>query len=176
MNQAITLEAIIGFLLETPMFEDLDSNELSRIVQILQLQKVKPGQWVFREGEPGEAWYVLFEGEVEVVKGGARGERRIAELPPRSCFGEIAILDHAPRSASVRASKQSTVLVFPRMAFANLLKQQDLAAYKLVHQMALVLARRQRETMGRLSGLLRDRPLSEGDGIKGLVRASPISE
>jgi len=176
MNQAITLEAIIGFLLETPMFEDLTATELSRIVQILQLQKIKPGQWVFREGEPGEAWYVLYEGAVEVVKGGSRGERSIAELAPRSCFGEMAILDHAPRSASVRASQASMVLVFPRNAFTGLLKQQDLAAYKLVHQMALVLARRQRETMGRLSGLLRERTVSEAVGIKGLVRASPISE
>ena len=101
---SITLEQIITFLLETPMFGDLDAAELSQIVHIMQLQRVREGQPIFREGDPGDAWYVIYEGGAEVHKStDFLPARRIATLSPRSCFGEMAILDHSPRSASVVA-------------------------------------------------------------------------
>ena len=65
---AITLEEIITFLLEAPMFGDLDASELSQIVHIMQIQRFRAGQAVFREDDAGDAWYVLFEGQVEVIK------------------------------------------------------------------------------------------------------------
>ena len=59
----ITLEQIINFLLEAPMFAELDAAELSEIVHIMQVQKVRAGSAVFREGDAGDAWYVIFAGQ-----------------------------------------------------------------------------------------------------------------
>jgi CRP/FNR family cyclic AMP-dependent transcriptional regulator len=150
----LTLGEIIGFLLETAMFGDLSAHELSEVVHVMGVQRLREHQVVFREGDAGDGWYVVFAGEVEVVKSGGLGDAVIATLGPRSCFGEMAILDGSPRSATVRATAPSTVLKIPRAAFVELLDAGNLAAFKLIHQMAVVLVARQRSTTARLAELL----------------------
>lgn len=154
MAEPITLERILTFLLEAPMFGDLDEDELTDIVHILQVQRVRAGHHVFREGDAGDAWFVIYEGRVEVLKDEPSGVTRITEFGPRSCFGEVALLEHGNRSASVRAITDCTLFKFPRADFEGLLQSDNLSAYKLIHQMARVLANRQRVTTGRLAELL----------------------
>jgi CRP-like cAMP-binding protein len=154
---SITLEQIINFLLEAPMFGDLDAIQLSQIVHIMQVQRARDGQIIFREGDPGDAWYVIFEGLADVYKSDEfLPSRRIASLGPRACFGEMAILDHSPRSASVVARGEATVFRFPRKEFELLLKEDNLAAYKLIYEMAKVLCSRSRNTAQQLSEALAD--------------------
>lgn len=158
MTTTITLEQIITFLLEAPMFGDLDPAQLSEIVHIMQVRRIRHGQAIFKEGDPGDAWYVIFEGEADVTKNDDFGPPKvIAQIGPRACFGEMAILDHSPRSASVTARGASTVFRFPRDAFESLLAEDNLAAYKLVYQMAKVLTVRARNTTQQLSDALADR-------------------
>lgn len=154
MAAELTLEEVIEFLLDAPMFGDLPERELSQIVHILQIRRLEADAWVFREGEAGDAWYVVFEGEVEVVRQIDDAPRVIAVLGERCCFGEMAILDGGPRSASVRAAGPLTLFRFPRSRFDALLEDGNLAAYRLVHQMARVLVERQRDTTSRLVQLL----------------------
>jgi CRP/FNR family transcriptional regulator, cyclic AMP receptor protein len=151
MAQELNLEQVVAFLVDAPLFGDLDPAELAELVNAMQVQVLEPGSWVFREGDPGDAWYVLYDGEVEVVKRCGTGERVIAILGRRACFGEMAILDGSPRSASVRTTTRSRVFRFPRASFTRLLAEGTLAAYKLVYQIALVLVSRQRRTTSRLA-------------------------
>ena len=74
----IPQEQILRFLQDAPMFGDLDEDELEHLVQITQIQRLAVGDWVFREGDPGDAWYVVYDGEVEVVKEMKDGVRVIA--------------------------------------------------------------------------------------------------
>jgi CRP-like cAMP-binding protein len=158
----ITLEQIITFLLEAPMFGDLDPTELSEIVHIMQVRRVRDGHAIFREGDPGDAWYVIYEGEADVTKNDEFGPpKSIAQIGPRACFGEMAILDHSPRSASVVSRGDSTVFRFPRNEFEALLADDNLAAYKLVYEMAKVLTVRARNTTQALSDALADRQRPE---------------
>lgn len=169
----LTIEQVIGFLVDAPMFGDLDSSELTQIVQIMQVRNLEPGEVVFAEGEAGDAWYVVFDGEVEVVK----DDRVIAVLGRPACFGEMAILDGSPRSATVRASRPVTVLRFPRRAFGRLLESGNIAAYKLVYQIALVLVSRQRRTTSRLVELLTaPDPAQLREGLTPLVDQSSVAE
>lgn len=181
MAAELTLEQIIAFLVDAPMFGDLDAPELSQIVHIMQVQTLKPGQWVFREGDPGDAWYVVYDGEVEVVKEigatGRKDERVIAILGRRACFGEMAILDGSPRSAAVRVTRPLTAFRFPRQQFAKLLADGNIAAYKLVYQIALVLVSRQRRTTHRLAelmGVTEEAGLREG--LAPIVDQSSVAE
>jgi len=177
MGTTITLEQIINFLLEAPMFGDLNPTELSEVVHIMQVQRLRSGQYVFREGDVGDAWYVLFEGEVEVVKDTGFGNRTVAVLGPRACFGEMAILDGSTRSATIMARSACTAFRFPRAEFAELLANGNLSAYKLVHQMALVLVARQRQTTSRLVELLReDRGSAIRDGLTPIVQQQSVTE
>ena len=109
---SITIEDIITFLLEAPMFGDLDATGLSQIVHIMQVQRVRDGHAIFREGDPGDAWYVLYQGAADVLKeSDFLPSRTIATIGPRACFGEMALLDHSPRSATVVARGDVTVAI-----------------------------------------------------------------
>ena len=152
MDKDLTLERVIGFLLETPLFDALDPAELSEIVHIMQVQGFRDGQSVFREGDEGDAWYVLFKGQTLVTKEVPFGpSRQLARLEPHACFGEMAILDGSARSALVRASGDVTVFRFPRIPFQRLLDEGNLGAYKLVLAMARILCQRQRDLTQRIT-------------------------
>jgi CRP-like cAMP-binding protein len=176
MGNTITLEAIITFLLETPMFGDLDAGELSEIVHIMQVLRLREGQTVFREGDRGDSWYVLFEGAADVLKDTGLETRSIATLGPRACFGEMAILDGSTRSATVKATTEATAFRFHKDAFDTLLANDNLAAYKLVYQMARVLAARQRQTTSRLADLLEVDGPPVRDSLRPIVDRSVVTE
>jgi NADH dehydrogenase len=88
----------------------------------------EPGQDVFSEGEIGDRVYILLSGKAEVVRrlsggqssGQGIGERVLARLGPGECFGEMALLDSAPRNASVRCVEAMTVLSIPKREFGLL--------------------------------------------------------
>lgn len=143
---SITLEKVINFLLNISMFEPLSVEELSEVVSIMDIKQYHSEQLIFSEGEVGDAWYVIYDGQVSVnTHKPFQQERTVAVLSKQSIFGEMAILDEGPRSASVVASTDSILLRFPRARFERLLEESKIGAYKLVYGMASVLAERQRE-------------------------------
>ena len=180
MEVSLTLEQVIEFLLETDLFAGLKPDELAEIVQIMQLQRFRPEQPIFREGEDGNAWYVLFEGEATVLKRDPfTPSREVATLGSHACFGEMAILDDSPRSATIVATTDTTAFRFPSSMFQMLLEEESVAAYKLVHAMAKTLCVRQRKMNQQLTDLIEKQKTDEL-GLKSrmgpLLDESSISE
>jgi CRP-like cAMP-binding protein len=178
MDQPISLDTVIGFLVSTPLFEALDAAERAEVVRIMLVQRLQRGEQLFAEGQAGDAWYVIFEGQAEVVKATQTGEtRRLALLEPGACFGEMAILDGSARSATVQAAGPLTVFRFRRAPFEELLEQGSLAAFKLVAAMARVLSQRHRTLTQQLSELLSpDAAPSARAELGGLVDRYKLSE
>ena len=177
METKVTRERLITFLLETPMFEKLDPSEIMEIIHIVEEVQYQAGDIVFSEGDPGDAWFVLYRGAVDVLKHGATGEKKITGLEPQACFGEISILDGLPRSATIRVTENSIVFRVPRDAFTELVASDHLVAYKLLHHMAILLAERQRNTTLRLSELLNATEITEvHNGIMSIVGESSVRE
>ncbi|HNC97902.1 MAG TPA: cyclic nucleotide-binding domain-containing protein, partial [Myxococcota bacterium] len=87
----------------------------------------------------------------------------VATLGPRGLFGEMAIVDHSPRSATVIAQGDVTLFRFPRRDYESLLKQGNLAAYKLVYEIAKVLSQRVRGVTQQLTEALSDQTRTEAD-------------
>jgi CRP-like cAMP-binding protein len=173
----ISRENMITFLLTTPMFEDLSPGEISEIIHIVQIVGFMAGETIFSEGEAGDAWYALYSGEVTVLKQSESGEKSIKLLGPHTCFGEIAVLDGLPRSATIRATKESVALRIPLDKFRDLLDKDHLVAYKLVNHMALMLASRQRASTEALSRLLLANELANiHEGIREIVGESSFRE
>jgi CRP-like cAMP-binding protein len=114
MDQPISLDAVIEFLVSTPFFDGLDPFERA-VVRIMEVIRLQEGEEVFHEGTSGDSWYVIFEGEVRVLKDAdTEAESEIARLGPGKCFDEMAILDGMPRSANVRAAGPLTIFRFRR--------------------------------------------------------------
>ena len=143
-----------AFLEQVPLFEDHTADELMEFAAIAERRALAAGEVVFEEGEPGDGFYVVTAGRVEVVKGLGSDERVVVSLETPAIFGEMALLDGAPRSATVRARGPAEVLWFPRQSFARLLREERLSAYRMIHQMARVLVSRQRQTTARLVRLI----------------------
>ena len=98
MKAEFTLEDILRFLQSVPMFSDLTGEELSEIVSIMKVQRYAPHTSIFSEREIGDAWYVLLAGKVEVeCSNPFQPSPTVAVLHKGSCFGEMAILNEAPR-------------------------------------------------------------------------------
>jgi CRP-like cAMP-binding protein len=140
-------------LREVGLFGALSDTTLEHLACTLSPVRFSAGEIVFREGDvPARDMYVVFEGEMEVLKRSRRGrDIRIAILGPYDWFGEMSVIDMQPRSATVRALAPSRLL---RIANTDLdaLYRSDLKSYALiVLNVARGLSRRLRVTDGILA-------------------------
>lgn len=94
---APTLQQVVE-LRSLPPFRHLEPSQLSELIQRGEWVNLAPGEEVIRQGQPGDAFYAVASGQVEVVKDG----RQQTTLGPGAHFGEIALLLNVPRTASVR--------------------------------------------------------------------------
>jgi len=116
-------------LREVPLFSEMDEDEVAGIRAIMDERKFKPGQIIIREGETGDLFYVVTEGQVEIIVRDADGSDIILHVAgPGDFFGELSMLTNQPRSARVRAVDQVTTLVLERDEFFNFLRTHTHAA------------------------------------------------
>ena len=93
----------MGLLQQMPIFGAIDEEALSFLLDPVQSITVPKGAYFFRENDPADCMYVLESGSVAVVKQWDGREMLLRHLDAGDCFGEMALLDLFPRSASVRA-------------------------------------------------------------------------
>jgi ATP-binding cassette, subfamily B, bacterial len=105
-----------------PFFENLDEALLSALAERFVVERHTEGHTIFEEGDPGDKLYFIDRGEVEVMVTGPTGEkRRVALLRDGDYFGEIALLEDVPRTATVRTRAPSILLGLDREQFLDLL-------------------------------------------------------
>jgi CRP-like cAMP-binding protein len=116
---------------------------------------LEPGDVVFKEGERGDLMYVLLEGAVELKKKVERGETVLKTVDtPNDFFGEMALLDDRPRSASAIAVKRSKVLAVDGPTFESMILANGKFALKIIK----VLAARIRRSNDQVSELIETMP------------------
>jgi CRP-like cAMP-binding protein len=116
-------------LTEVGLFSRCTKRERQTIARHAQTAELPPGVALVKEGEPGDALFVIIDGEASVQHDG----REVSRVGPGSYFGELAILDGAPRSATVVAATEVTVAVLGIRMFRTLLREfPDLAEQLLV--------------------------------------------
>ena len=102
-------------LQQTPLFAELSDADLEALATSTRIETFKPGHVILREGRVGAAFYVVLSGKVEVIKGIAAEPSVIATLGVGDFFGEIAVMQHVSRTASVRALAETKCLVIRRL-------------------------------------------------------------
>lgn len=136
-----------------PVFGGLSEATLRLLLDATQEVHVREGEAFFREGDRGEELFVLESGRVAVRRHTATGELAMRMLGPGDCFGEMALLDLAPRSASVVALQDCRALKLP-IARLHRLYEEDLEQFALIQMnMARELSRRLRLAMDRLTAV-----------------------
>jgi len=135
-------------LKKIPLFRHLTYQELVKVLNITYLETHDSGSVIIREGDDGEELYVVLAGQVNVMK----GNQHLTELGPGVHFGEMALIDQSPRSATIAAKDPTRVLVIGRRQFYNLIRKEPVLAVKLLWSFVQVLSRRLRETNEQLTG------------------------
>ena len=113
-----------------------------RVSNLSEVRNILADEPVFKEGESGEELYVVLSGSVRVHK----GENTMLFLGPGEHFGEMALIDRGPRSASVTAVEATRVLVIKRPDFLYMIKHERDLAVKMLWQFLGVLSSRLRQT------------------------------
>jgi CRP/FNR family cyclic AMP-dependent transcriptional regulator len=141
MKEPISQQQRVALLAHVPLFSELSQRELCKLASAAIEREYPAGTTIVRQGETGVGLYVLIDGNALVWQRHADGtDHQLATLGTRELFGEMALLDTFPRSASVRAQETTSALVIPIFDFRALLYGDAAIAIKLL----AVLSRRVR--------------------------------
>lgn len=144
---AVDIIEKLDILRNIPLFRHLNYKELVKVLNQTAQRTLRAGEVVIQEQSEGDKFYVILSGEVEVTKGG----RSLTILGPGVHFGEMALVDSAPRSASVRTRSETCLLSLSRDAFHWLVRTEPVLASKLLWSFLQGLSLRLRATNEALS-------------------------
>jgi len=168
------LEALES-LRSIPLFSSVQPDDLETIASLLIERRFPKHKTIVEEGLPGDYMYIIREGRVQVSKLSDDGREKILEFfDAGDFFGEMSLLDNAPRSASVRTLIDSRVLALSRADFLNVLRKSPDLAMSVIqeltrrirevdeHASSLSFQRVKERTQGLLQRLAKD-SVPEGD-------------
>ena len=124
--------ASVPILRQVPLFAELPDRHLRRVARLAVISRFRAGTAIVRKGSRGSAFYVILEGTVRVVRRG----RPSTILGAGESFGEMALLDHGPRSATVTAETAMTALRIFSAPFDKLLRTEPRIALALLHTLS----------------------------------------
>jgi len=125
-------DAKVELIAGVPLFERCSKRELAAIANIADQIERPEGRVVVHEGELGQEFWVLVEGNAEVPRHGAR----VATLGPGDFFGEIALVSNRPRTATVTATSPMRLLVVTDRAFRELMRKMPSIQSKVLAALA----------------------------------------
>lgn len=139
---------MISQLRSVPLFQELNRRELQEVAQLLELRNYQAGDVVFEQGVSGTGVYVVISGCVEVIQKDEEDAEKLllAKSEQGSFFGETALLDDAPRTASAVVTEDAELALFPRDALLMLAEQRPHLGVKIAIQLSQVIAERLRRT------------------------------
>ncbi len=114
------------------LFSRCSRRDLGAIAKLTEIERYEPGAAIVEQGTPGNAFYVVIEGRAVVRRNG----RRSGELGPGDYFGELALLDPAPRNADVEALEPTTVARLGVGPFCQMLRDSPTVNERLLAGLA----------------------------------------
>ncbi|MCF3932199.1 Crp/Fnr family transcriptional regulator [Acuticoccus sp. M5D2P5] len=103
-------------LAQSVTLDGLPDDLAEALIKVARMRPIKAGAAVFEAGDPADGFYALIEGSLRVILRGEEGEQVLALLSPGAIFGEMALFDGEPRSASIVATKASRLAFFDKHA------------------------------------------------------------
>lgn len=129
-------------LAQTSLFHGLDREDLTRLSRAAVSRSFKKGGMAFYEGDPGDALYVVVEGSLKIFLASPEGgELLLTRLSVGDTFGELALIDGGPRSASVEALEPTHVLVLTRPNLLEILHDHPQVTDALLANLGKIIRR-----------------------------------
>ncbi len=134
---------VMRTLEQVPLFANMNDSELREFEKLIHRRNFKAGETIFWEGEPGVGMYIIQAGEVSISKYFPQEERKVlAVLKNGEFFGELALLDESPRSATAIAKETTKILGLFRPDLFSLLERRPRLGNKFLFQLALIIGDR----------------------------------
>ncbi|HMB19334.1 MAG TPA: cyclic nucleotide-binding domain-containing protein [Gaiellaceae bacterium] len=128
--------AKVDLIKGVPLFSECSRKELGEVAGIADEIDLREGKELTKQGQAGREFFILVEGTADVKK----GSRRVNELGPGDFFGEISLIRHTPRTATVVATSPVRTLVITERSFQSLLQHQPGIQNKVMSALAARLA------------------------------------
>jgi len=140
-------DSLYEILSRVPIFQDLNRREFYKLETILHRRSVAADEALVREGDMGVGMYILLSGEVQIVQRGEDGSSQLlATLGTGDFFGEQALLDESPRTASAVASEPCQAVGFFRPDLLDLIESNPRLGLKIVMRLSQMISVRLRHT------------------------------
>jgi CRP-like cAMP-binding protein len=141
-------EDIVQVLARAQLFDTLTTKELQKLVPILHHRDFFPRETIVRQDAPGAGLYIIMSGSADVILQDAKGADIIlATLGEGRMFGEISLVDGAPRSASVVSTTRSHVLGFFKADLMDLVDHAPDLGFKILYRMTQLLQEKFTESL-----------------------------
>lgn len=139
----------IGFLKGIPLFEGTSKRNLIHVLENLQERTYLKGETIFTQGDIGRALFIVFSGKIALARTGPDGQKGdiLAEVSPGEFFGEMALLEEMPRTATAYALEDTKVFMLFKIKLENLLYSRPAIGVVIATQLAKILSARLRATM-----------------------------
>jgi len=135
-----------AFLQSLSIFKGLSNRELGQLLQMFHSRTYREGETLFLEGDIGRALFIVESGRIGLTKSGPGGQpQKLAELGPGSFFGEMALLEHLPRSANAVALEDSALLLLYRSRLDDILHSYPHIGVAIMTHLARLLSARLRK-------------------------------
>ena len=137
----VKLDSVLGAV---PLFEGLSKRHVKRLAGVADVADFMAEHTIVREGEPGDAFYVVLAGQAKVSSNG----KLVNRVMPGDYFGEISLLDGDVRTATVTSETPMTLLILQRQRFMKLLREEPDMAMNLLTGLAKQVRRSSRSLVG----------------------------
>jgi len=143
----MSINEINRFITEFELFKGLVATEIDQVVSAIETRKYLAGEYLFQESGPREAIFMIYEGEVELIKKSPFGaETKLSYFSRFDFLGEGSLTEEAPHSTSARAKHKTTALLLSKSFFAD----NGPIALKIFSNIARVISRRMRQANARM--------------------------
>ncbi len=143
-----------AWLARVQMFAGLSPRALDQLLALVTEVRHPAGEVLFRTGDPGDRMYVIVEGRIRISREvPGMGEEALVVLGPGDCFGELAILDDAPRSADAHVHETCKLLEIRKDKLEHLLYTNRDIGYEVLWNLVRTLSARLRETTDKVTFL-----------------------
>lgn len=150
-------ESLARYLASNALFTYLSTDDLQIIERFMFFNSVAPGEFVFKEGDRGDYVCFVVHGQLEVIKVNAQNQAVvITQLTNGASIGEMALIDRMTRSASIRATVPTGLVVLTRKGFDMILREHPEIGINILKGMASLLSMKLRKTSEKLAEFMED--------------------
>ncbi len=137
----MSIQDEVSVMRRIPLFAHINSQKLKLLAFTSERIVFAPGQILFRQGDEGDAAYVIIEGQADVLVDAPKGAISVATMERNAIVGEVAILCEVPRTATIRAITQLDTLRITKARFLELLNEHPELSIEIMKTLAQRLAR-----------------------------------